>query len=98
MLQKTRRSFKKPGRYLFHAVVLLNTLPALLFRFFPTMDGPAHLYNARLIRELLGGNSALAPYVVLNDFPVPNWLGHFILAAAGAVVPAFLAEKILVLS
>jgi hypothetical protein len=83
-------------RYLFLAVVLLNALPVLLFKYFPTMDGPAHLYNSRLIHELLfGETSNVGLFYSFTAIPVPNWLGHFILAAAHIILPAFLAEKIL---
>lgn len=90
-----------PGRaesYLFLLVVLCNALPALLFKYYPTLDGPAHLYNARLILELLAGpDNHAGLFFSFTSFPVPNWLGHFILAAALAVLPAFMAEKLIVL-
>lgn len=86
------------GKILFLILVLLNALPALLYKYYPTMDGAAHLYNARLIQELLfGPDNHAGLFFSFTSFPVPNWLGHFILALALTVLPAFLAEKFIVL-
>ncbi len=83
-------------RYLFLAAVSLNALPVLLFRFFPSMDGAAHLYNSRLILELLfGGTETIRSFYEFTPVPVPNWLGHFILSSGLLVLPAFMAEKVL---
>ncbi len=82
--------------FLFLIAVLLNALPVLLFKYFPSKDGAAHLYNARLIQELLfGQDTTVSLFYSFTAIPVPNWLGHFIQAAALTVLPAFLAEKLL---
>lgn len=84
--------------YIFLAVCLLNLLPALSFTYFPSLDGPAHLYNANLIPHLLWADgSGLAQNFIFNPQPVPNWTGHLLLALLGSVLPAFLAEKALLL-
>ncbi len=62
------------------------------------MDGPAHLYNSTLIWELLWGNESLDTYFVLNGEPVPNWSGHWLLTICNAFLPAFIAEKIVLLA
>ncbi len=73
-------------------------LPVLLFRFFPTMDGPAHLYNSNIINELLfNSHSTLNDYFSINPEPVPNWLSHIILALANLFLPAWMAEKVLLI-
>lgn len=89
------------GRYaeriLFSLLVLANTWPVLSHTFFPTLDGPLHVYNAHLIKELLTGNDTVAGYFSLNPFPVPNWTGHFIIAMLNLAVPLITAEKIFLL-
>lgn len=80
-------------RYLFGAVVALNLIPVLAHPFFPTMDGPAHLYNSRLILSLLLGNEQLAGFFAFTPGIVPNWTGHILLSILNAVLPANLAEK-----
>ena len=71
----------------------------MVFRHWPTMDGAAHLYNARLLLELVfNGGEGLQGYYSLNPEPVPNWTGHLVLMLGMLVgLPAFLAEKVLLL-
>ena len=91
--------FAKSEPILFYSVLILNMLPVLLFPFFPTMDGAAHLYNSNIINELaFQSGSKMSDYFVFNDVIVPNWLGHFILAFFNLFLPSFLAEKILLVS
>ena len=90
--------FTKSEPILFYSVLVLNMLPVLLFCFFPTMDGAAHLYNSNIINELVfHSGSKMSDYFVFNDVIVPNWLGHFVLAIFNLFLPSFLAEKILLL-
>src|SRR5690348_12589709 len=62
-----------------HAVVLTlvslaNLAPVIWFGFLPTRDGPAHAFNADLIRSLWAGHvDAVAGLVRWNPSPVPNW-------------------------
>ena len=82
----------------FYIVIILNMLPILLYHFFPTMDGAAHLYNSNIINELvLNPNGFLSNYFLINPEPVPNWLSHFLLAISNLIFPAWIAEKILLL-
>lgn len=86
------------GVALFWLVAILHALPLLDSKLFPTLDGPAHLYNANLVLELLSGNSAvLDQFFVFNTVPVPNWIGHATLAMLQLMMPAWLAEKCLLL-
>ncbi|MDR9374736.1 MAG: hypothetical protein RI565_07700, partial [Schleiferiaceae bacterium] len=70
----------------------------LIGKYYPTMDGAAHLYNSNIINELLwSGNELFEAFFKFNDLFVPNWIGHFILSLFNLFLPAFLAEKILLL-
>lgn len=83
---------------LFFIVALINLLPALENRFFPSMDGAAHLYNAKLISLLImEDNDLLHMFYTFNEVLVPNWIGHFILSVSGYFLPAYLAEKVLLI-
>jgi hypothetical protein len=80
----------------FAAAVVLNLAPIAWFTYLPTRDGPSHAMNARLVRRLLTGTAGHAvDLVTWNPSPVPNWLGHALMAAAGAIVTAFQAERLL---
>lgn len=83
-------------RLLFFTITVLTLLPVLCFKFFPTMDGPAHLYNSNLINSLLfDNNETLHSFFIFNSLPVPNWTGHLILSIFNFFLPSFIAEKIL---
>jgi len=82
----------------FAAAVGLNVLPVLLVKYFPTVDGPAHLYNAQLIASLWGDpTQEWASFLDFNDRFTPNWSGHSVLALLLYLVPPFLAEKAILL-
>ncbi len=86
-------------KYFFIVIIGLNLIPVLLFTFFPTLDGPAHLYNSQVIKSLLTNNpSTLNDFFSFNKEPVPNWIGHFILTCFNSFLPAFVSEKILLLT
>jgi len=86
-------------RTIFLFLILLNSLPLLLFPFYPSMDGAAHLYNSNIIvRLLLDNDSIYHKFYEFTPILVPNWLGHFILAFFNSFLPAMLAEKILLIS
>jgi len=83
---------------IFLIVTLFNLIPILSVKFFPTLDGPAHLYNSQIIISLLfENNSLLKSFFIFNHEPVPNWIGHLILSFFNFFFPAYIAEKILLL-
>ena len=91
--------FRKAETFIFCFIVFLHCLPVLLLKFFITHDGPAHVYNAVLIKSLLFGEETLTNvFFSVRSFPEPNWIGH-----AGMVMLSFMmspvaAERILLLS
>ncbi|MBN1144114.1 MAG: hypothetical protein JXA72_06815 [Bacteroidales bacterium] len=90
--------FNRYEPYLFWILLLAGTIPLLAFRHFVTLDGPAHVYNAQLIKEIwFGGQSLISDLFRVNDFPVPNWSGHLMMALLNLVLPGYLSEKALLL-
>ncbi len=86
-------------RGLFGALALLCLLPLWTVRFLPTTDGPAHVYNAGILLELLtGGGDAprFTEHFELNPRLVPNWIGHAILVVLLTAFKPGTAEKLLV--
>nr|MDQ3100360.1 hypothetical protein [Bacteroidota bacterium] len=81
---------------LFLLILLAHLLVLFRFEWYPTLDGPAHLYNANLIKQLLGGDRFLAQFLEFSSFPEPNWSGHAIMAALSTFLPANWVEKGLV--
>ncbi len=94
-MRKIQKYFTEKA--VFTAFLFLGLLPLFGGKFFITLDGPAHMYNALMIKELLTSpNSFAANFLQFTGHPVPNWSGHFILAALTSIVPFYWAEKILV--
>ncbi|CAN5621562.1 hypothetical protein BH11BAC2_BH11BAC2_14500 [soil metagenome] len=65
---------------LYWILLLVHLIPIFLYIPFPTLDGPAHLYNANLINWMLHekGTNATA-FFHFNSFPEPNWSGHLLM-------------------
>jgi len=60
--------------------LLLLLHPVLSHRFYYTTDGPAHVYNASLILQKFTGSAPENAGWEVTPVPVPNWLGHALLA------------------
>lgn len=85
-------------KYFFLIITGLNLIPILIGKYFPTLDGPAHLYNSQLINSLLfDDNTILSRFFIFNQELVPNWSGHIILSFFNLFLPGFVAEKVLLL-
>lgn len=82
------------GDRAFRWVLLIIAALFLLQDGFYTLDGWAHMANARLMLAKWMGDPALVGFVHFNPEPVPNWFGHAMLAALMAVLPALWAEKV----
>jgi hypothetical protein len=74
-------------------LIAVQLLPVWWFRFLPTQDGPAHVANAVLLRDLVRGEDTIH---AVNPKPVPNWTGHALLSVFSGVVTPRVAEKFLV--
>jgi hypothetical protein len=90
--------FRSKESLFFFFIAVVNTFPVLSLHFFPTLDGPAHLYNATLIDQLLfKNNEVLQGFFNFNNEAIPNWTGHFLLAFFHLFLPGYLAEKAMLL-
>lgn len=60
------------------------------------MDGSAHLYNSNLLFHLIKGDStSINTFFSLHPAILPNWTSHGILLLFNSFLPAWVAEKIL---
>lgn len=76
--------------------VLLHALPIIVIPFFMSYDGPAHLYNSRLLAEWLGPNRLwFEGFLFLQQEPLPNWITYLLLAGFGEITNYFIADKLL---
>jgi len=82
-------------RALFVALAILYLIPIWAVAHLPTADGPSHLYNSWILRELIAGNTGpISRYFEIDWRPHPNWIGHALLALLMTIVPPVIAEKI----
>lgn len=67
--------------FVFLAFVFISMFPLWGSTYFPALDSPAHLYNAKLILALLNDDSPMVhQFYYFNPLVVPNWIGHALLA------------------
>jgi hypothetical protein len=60
---------------------------------FTTQDGPAHLYNARILNESLRPESPFASTFEVAWQPLPNWAGHLGTMALLFLLPSGVAAR-----
>lgn len=83
----------------FYILLTIGLLPIILNKYFLTLDGPSHLYNANIIKELLfGTGEEFKNLFSLNQILVPNLFTHFILTFSDIFFPDYISEKILICS
>ena len=76
---------------------VIHLLPIWIFRYFPSQDGPSHLYNAYLLKEYHNPeNSKIREIFKINLTLFPNWSSHALMALLMHVFPPRVTEKLLV--
>lgn len=92
------KKWQRAELMLFTIFTILNILPFVATRFFPSMDGASHLSNSNIINQLIiHNNSLFRQFFLINPEPVPNWTSHLFISLLTIVMPAFIAEKILII-
>ena len=82
-------------KHLFVVLLILHILPIWIFAYFPSQDGPSHVYNALVLKEYSQHeNFKMRDAWQLNITIFPNWLSHIALAALLYIFPPVMSEKI----
>ena len=77
------------------ALALLPSLAAVWsVRWFVTQDGPAHLYNARILADAGREGSPLREFYRVRWQPLPNWAGHLALLGLVETFPPATANAV----
>lgn len=76
-------------------LVALYLVPIWRFKFFPSSDGPSHIYNTQVLKGCANSRSPYHEYFRLNLRPYPNWTSSLFMLASQSVVSPLLAEKFL---
>src|SRR5260370_37963400 len=80
---------------LYMLLAVIAVVPIWSAHYFPTVDGPSHLYNSWLLQQLLNGNHLVTQWYAIDWRPNPNWTGHIVLALLVSILPPPIAAKIL---
>ncbi len=89
---------KKYEPILFALALLLHLIPVFILTPFVTLDGPVHLYNARLIHDLiLLPDPLTSDYYTFNPVIEPNLTGHYLMAFLLTFFSPLITEKILLI-
>jgi hypothetical protein len=83
------------SHYSFWICLMLACVPVLCATHLTTGDAPCHMYNTRLIYELLinPGSSFTSEFHTLNQEAIPNWLTNLIHLPLLLLLGPVLAEK-----
>jgi len=84
-------------KYFFYLLILVHLLPVILLPYFVTHDGPAHVYNANLIQQLLFDKGGLASFFFeFNPQILPNWISHLMLLLFNQILSPEVSERIVI--
>lgn len=84
----------KYEKYFFFLFVFISLVPILSSKYFPTIDGPAHLHNANLLKHIwFLGNTELLQFFDVNHQLNSNLVNHIWFAICGLFLPSYLVEK-----
>lgn len=87
---------KKYEAIFFLLIVIIFCAPIVLPYRFITLDGPAHLYNSKIIFQLLfNSNESVSSFFTFNNFPNPNYFYHAIATVLFLFFDSILVEKII---
>jgi hypothetical protein len=80
---------------IFGFVVFLYVLPIWVFKYFPSQDGPCHIYNSFILRHYNDSNYRFDQFYEINKRLIPNWTSHAFMMLLMYIIPPLIAEKIL---
>jgi len=82
--------------YLLAVLAALHAAAVLAVPVLPTIDGPAHAWNAALLAHWNDPAwASITGWFQLEARPVPNWTGHLLLAALQGIFAPELADRVL---
>ncbi len=84
-----------PWLIAYGVLTLLYVLPVWLFTYFPSQDGPCHLYNAFILSHYNDPHYTFKQFYEIRSFLIPNWTSHALLALFMQLVTPLTAEKLL---
>lgn len=89
-----------PGIYftiLFWMLIIGTMLQFVFFKYVISLDGPQHLHNAYVLKDLILNKGEVRDFYNINPLPVGYWTTHLTLTLFAFIFPPWLAEKLLLL-
>lgn len=87
-------TFLNSEKLIIALLICVYLLPVWLFKYFPTQDGPSHIYNVQVLKEYGNPDYNFREHYDLNLSLFPNWLSHILLLFLMTLFPPIIAEKI----
>jgi hypothetical protein len=86
------------GLLAFYLLLFLHLFFVWVIPVFVTQDGPAHLYNARILLDIFfeGRDGFYAQYYSFNSMLQPNWFQHIVLSGLLLLFSPIVAEKVFI--
>ncbi len=69
-------------------------MPIWLFKYFPSQDGPMHLYNAHVLKNYSAPGNLFAKFYQINFILLPNVFADLILYLLSLFLPIMIGEKV----
>ncbi len=85
---------KSYERWILLLLILITLIPVWTFRYFPSQDGPLHLYNAYVLKNYSAPHYSFSSYYKINSLLLPNVLADLLLLILVNIFPVLLAEKV----
>jgi hypothetical protein len=76
-------------------LILVYVLPIWVFKYFPSQDGPCHIYNSFILRHYNDPEYVFNQFYDVRKAPIPNWASHASMMLLMYLVPPLIAEKLL---
>jgi hypothetical protein len=78
-------------------IALISLWPVWTATYLPHQDGPAHLYNVKLLRDIWSGaDPAAAAVYQVNDWWLSTWFGHLLVYLLSELTSYLTAQKLVV--
>lgn len=79
---------------LFVVMIVIHLIPIWKFAYFPTQDGPSHIYNSQVLKDFRDSEYQFSDYYKLNIKPFPNWISYIILAGFQFIFSPIVSERL----
>lgn len=80
---------------IFGLMILIYVVPIWRFQYFPTQDGPSHVYNTQVLKDFYDNDYKFGNYYKLNLKLFPNWICYVMMMAFQFVLSPIASEKLL---